>query len=358
MSDTVTIYDIARVANVSASTVSRTFSRPDKVGPRTAAKVRAAAAELGYRVDLGTGMTSGRGTRLLGIIAPDLSNPFFQEIFRGAQEAAHVSGMGISLVETGGSVRQAMQKAQWLSELASGLLLASTRLSNGEIQHIARTIPSICLNRPVPGIPSVLVDNYDGAIKALHHLVDQGITSATYLSGPDSSWADAMRWRGLLDSTQGTRSPSLVEGETKSTTLMNVPLPITLRKIQLTEPTINGGRLAFAEWQKRPTDAVLCFNDIVAVGFLDQARRHDVEVPKDVAVVGFDYTEITAMFPPGLTTVAGPLHSLGYIAASNLIAITKGSTQVPTGPQVLPTKLVIRESSLFGQRPTSENLHS
>lgn len=352
---TVTIYDIARVAGVSASTVSRTFSRPDRVSFRTAQKVRAAALELGYHLDVETvGTATGRPlTGTLGMVVADITNPFFQEVYRGAEHAARLEGMFLTLNNTSESVPRAQAVLEHLAPKVDGLLLASTRLANGDIQKIARTTPTVSINRPVPGVPSVLVNNYDGALKAVEHLAEQGVRSITYFAGPYDSWADAIRWRALLDAVD----PHAHTRDQDPASLLRAPRPtpaasramgrVTVRQERVDQPTTVGGRRAFARWQEHRTDAVICFNDLVGIGFLDEARRAGVHVPGEVAVIGYDNTEITTLVTPGLTTIAAPLATLGRVAAANLMAVTRGLKGPSAKPRVLPTRLIVRGSSVM-----------
>lgn len=151
-----TIYDVAELAGVAASTVSRTFSRPDRVSSRTAEKVLAAARKLGYKVAKEV-RPSAPGhhprTNVLGLVMADITNPFFHEIMRGADHAAVVHGMAVAAVNANESSRRARTAAEHLIPVVDGLLLASARLTEGEIRKIARTVPTVVCNRPVPGCP-------------------------------------------------------------------------------------------------------------------------------------------------------------------------------------------------------------
>ena len=111
------------------------------------------------------------------------------------------------------------------------------------------------------------------------------------------------------------------------------------------QPTIRGGRRAFEVWRTQPTDAVICFNDLVAVGFLDQARRAGVTAPEDLLIVGFDNTDLAGVHRPSLTTVAGPLRAVGRVAAANAMALARGLDSPLSKPRVLPARLIVRESS-------------
>lgn len=356
-----TIYDVARAAGVSPSTVSRAFSQPGRVSFKTAEKVRLAAQEVGYGNDLQTGSDirsdQTRHTGVIGLVATDISNPFFVEIFRGAEHAAAAQDMMVTLINTNESVPRAREAIARILPHVDGLLLASSRMDSSEIQKIARGLPTVMLSRPVSGIPSVMVDNYDGAVKAVVHLVDQGCTSLTYIAGPYNSWSDSTRWRGIVDAanalgslfTDNAGATSLKVSRTvtlQPARMRNLARP-TLRQLPVEEPSFIGGRRAFEVWAKNPTDAVICFNDLVAMGFMQQARMNKVRIPQDVAVVGFDNTEISVLSSPTLTTVAGPLRAVGRVGTANLIALIKGmKAPLMAKPRELPTRLIIRESTL------------
>lgn len=317
----VTIYDVARRAGVSASTVSRAFSRPDQVSFATAEKVRLAAMEVGYRTELSTRVGESPPTDTLGLIVADITNPFFHAIIRGADHAAAAYGKVVVTADIHESTERALTVAEKLLPQVSGIMLASSRLNNSEVHKIARHKPTVVINRPVPGVPSVAVDNQTGMQRAVTHLQERGATSFTYLAGPERSWADQMRWRGLVES--GVHATRLL----------------------CDEPTLRGGRRCFARWAANPTDAVLCFNDLVAIGFIAQAQAEGVRVPEDVLVVGFDNSELATLTSPSLTTVASPLYSVGRVAAANVMALASKGTSPLVRPRFLPTRLIIRESS-------------
>lgn len=345
----VTIYDVAEKAGVSASTVSRAFSRPERVSFDTAEKIRSAALALGYGTRIATrsgDVHSPRPTTgTLGLVVADAMNPFFQEIRRGADHAAGIENVVVLTADIRESARRATLAVARMTPLVDALLLASSRLSNGEIQKIARGLPTVVINRPVPGVPSVVADSYTGTIRAATHLHEQGARTITYLAGPEDSWTDSMRWRALLDVTG--HAPAGGEPLTRFSATETPPRLSRLEvdRIRLDEPSIRGGARAFSLWSRQRSDAVLCFNDLVAIGFMAEAARHGVDVPGDVLVVGYDNTQITTLVSPTLTTVAGPLRSVGRVAAANALALARGLKTPMTRPRVLPTRLIVRESS-------------
>ncbi|GAB3946835.1 LacI family DNA-binding transcriptional regulator [Corynebacterium tapiri] len=345
-----TIYQVAERAGVSASTVSRVFARPERVSFATAERVRAAAAEVGYRQDVTTRSGTGHNTGAIGLVVADGSNPFFQDIRAGADHAAKVVGSVVLTADIRESLPEAMRAVERLVPLVDALLLASSRLDNADVIKVARRIPTVVINRPVPGVPSVIVDSYTGTLRIVAHLVEQGARTVTYISGPRNSWADSIRWRALIDVSQGPKEdpPTDLGRFAKDAYVQAQQLAglIDVRQMQADQPNIRGGRRAFEAWRDQPTDAVVCFNDLVAIGFIDQAAREGVRVPEHVLVAGYDATDLTGLVKPSLTSVAAPLRAVGRVAAANALAMARSAGPAMSAPRVLPTRLVVRESTV------------
>ena len=192
------IYDVAKVAGVAPSTVSRAFSRRGRVNSRTAELVFAAAREVGYSFETAQ-RPIGRPIRSLAVVVTDITNPFYAQIVRGAQEAATSVRLCGRVVACPGEAR--LQR-DWIErELVSveGVLLTDSRVSHDAIQVLAQQRPVVMLNRRVPKVPCVIADIARGMRQAIEHLTDLGHTSVTYMAGPEASWADGMRWAALTD---------------------------------------------------------------------------------------------------------------------------------------------------------------
>jgi LacI family transcriptional regulator len=319
-----TIYDVARAAGVAASTVSRAFARPGRVNADTAAKVFAAARELGYRTTSLPGLTTSR-SRTLALVVTDITNPFYAEIIRGAHEAAADLGYTVRLSHT---QEDAHIERAWIEhELSTveGVVLASSRMSDSTIRTLAKQKPVVVLNRRLPEVPCLLVDNARGMRRALEHLGELGHTSVTYLSGPEASWTDGVRWQALREA--------------------GFELDMRIRRVGPTQsPTIDAGFGRVREIMEQPTTAVIAYNDVLAIGVIKGLRRLGVRVPEDVSVVGVDNILLAQVVEPELTTVASPLHAQGQTAVRNLVAMINGA--VSTGePLVMPVKLVVRRST-------------
>jgi LacI family transcriptional regulator len=320
-----TIYDVAAAAGVAASTVSRAFSRPGRVNFETAEHVRKVAAELGYRTNpLARALPTGR-TSMIAVIISDVTNPFYNEIIRGAQSAAAEAGYTMLLADAQESDRKEQEALDRALPMVEGVLLATTRMSDSAIRMTAKQKPMIVLNRAVSDVPSVVTDNPRGVRRAVEHLAELGHRSITYIAGPEASWADGVRWRSLREAV--------------------LELELQARRIGPFPPTVAGGSQAAAELAKNPTSAVLAYNDLVGIGLIRGLAALGVRVPADISVIGFDNIFAADLITPGLTTVAAPLRTQGITAARNLLAIIGGARAKAGAPVVLPVKLVVRSST-------------
>jgi DNA-binding LacI/PurR family transcriptional regulator len=324
-----TIYDVAKAAGVAASTVSRAFARPGRVNADTAAKVFAAARKLGYRTTALPGLTTSH-SRTLALVVTDITNPFYAEIIRGAHEAAADLGYFLRLSHTQEDTH--IERAWIEHELTTveGVLLASSRMSDSTIRTLAKQKPVVVLNRRLPEVPCLLVDNARGMRRAMEHLGELGHTSVTYVSGPEASWTDGVRWQALREAA--------------------FELDMKVRRVGPTQsPTIDAGFGRVREIMAQPTTAVIAYNDVLAIGVIKGLRRLGVGVPEDVSVVGVDNILLAEVVEPELTTVASPLRAQGQTAVRNLVAMINGA--VSTGePVLMPAKLVVRRSTAHRSR--------
>lgn len=319
-----TIYDVAKAAGLAASTVSRAFARPGRVNADTAAKVFAAARELGYRTTALPGLTTAR-TRTVALVVTDITNPFYAEIIRGAHEAAADLGYFVRLSHTQEDPH--IERAWIEHELSTveGVVLASSRMSDSTIRTLAKQKPVVVLNRRLPEVPCLLVDNPRGMRRAMEHLGELGHTSVTYVSGPEASWTDGVRWQALREA--------------------GFELDMKVRRVgPVQKPTIDAGFGRVREIMAQPTSAVIAYNDVLAIGVIKGLRRLGVGVPEDVSVIGVDNILLAEVVEPELTTVASPLRAQGQTAVRNLVAMINGA--VSTGePLLMPAKLVVRRST-------------
>lgn len=323
-----TIYDVAKAAGVAPSTVSRAFSRPGRVNAATAELIRQVAADLGYRTNpLARALPTGR-TSMIALVISDVTNPFYFGIIGGAMAAAAEAGYTMLLADAQESDRLEREALERAIPTVEGIVLGSSRMSDSAITMIAKQRPMIVLNRSVTDVPSVVTDIPRGMRRAAEHLGSLGHDSITYVAGPEASWTDGLRWRALREAS--------------------LELELRVRRIGPFPPTAKGGGLAAEELRREPTTAVIAYNDLLAIGVMKSLAAMGIRVPADVSVLGFDNIFAAELVTPGLTTVAAPLHRLGATAVRHLLAIVGGAQPHTGRPLVVPTHLVLREST--GQR--------
>lgn len=325
-----TIYDVARLAGVAPSTVSRAFARPGRVNADTAERIRAAATELGYRANPVARALSTARTRMLALVISDVTNPFYSQLIRGAQIAASQDEYTVLLADARESDVVERESLERLLPTVEGIVIGSSRMSDSTLRVIAKQRPTIVLNRQVSGIPSVVTDNPRGVRRAAEHLGALGHEHITYVAGPEASWADGMRWRALREAGH--------------------ELGLHTRRSGPYAPTIEGGVAAAQELVHALPTAVIAYNDLVAIGLMRALQKEGVRIPQDVSVIGFDNILPAELVSPGLTTVAAPLRTMGSTAVGNLVAVIRGALYRTDGPFVLPTRLVERESTAAPRR--------
>lgn len=320
----VTIYDVAEAAGVAASTVSRALSKPGRVSFRTAEHVRTVAARLGYRTEETERLLPDATTSLLAMVVADITNPVFYSMIRGAERTARHAGYTMVLAESQESSTVEHEALERLVPAVDGAVLTSSRMSDAAIRTLAKSVRVVVLNRLVDQVPSVATDVVGAVRLAADHLLARGHHHLAYLAGPEASWSDGMRWRGVIEAGQR--------------------LAIKVRRIGPFRPTIAGGREAAAEWLQSRTSAVIAYNDLVAIGFLQAVADAGLRVPADVSVIGFDNIREAELVTPGLTTIASPLASLGSAAVQHLLRTTRSETP-DQAPLLLPSRLVVRGST-------------
>lgn len=298
-----TIYDVARVAGVSPSTVSRTFARPGRVSSRTAQRVRAVAEELGYRSEAVFRPLAPEKTRMIGLAVADITNPFFFPLIRGAERAAAEAGFTLLLSDAQESRQHEWEMLERALPVVDGMVISSSRMSDTDLRSVAKNVPVVVLNRHVTGLMSVITDTPRGVRRAVEHLAALGHRRICYVAGPEASWVDGARWRALREAC----------------------LELELRECRVgpVAPTVAGGASAAAAVVAKGATSVLCYNDLVAIGVIRALQQRGVGVPDQVSVVGFDNIFAAPLITPALTTVASPQGSIGETAVRNVIALSR-----------------------------------
>lgn len=327
----VTIYDVAEAAGVSASTVSRVFSRPGRVSARTAAHVRNIAGQVGYHSDLPR-PPPRRDTHLIAMVVSDIANPVYHPVIRGAETAARERGYALVLVDSSESAERERAQLDFMLPVLSGVVLAGPRISDQQVRMLAKQVPTMLLNRVAAGLPGIVPDNARGIRRAVEHLASFGHQRIAYLAGPEASWADGIRWRAMREA--------------------GLELELIMVRVPPQAPTVSGGRAAVPDVLASRATGVVAYNDLMAIGLMHALGRAAVKVPERLSIVGFDNTLPAGLVTPGLTTVAAPMVQLGAMAMTNVIAMAAGAQWEHRTAITLPMRLVVRESTGPAPRET------
>lgn len=321
----ITIYDVAEAAGVAPSTVSRTFARPGRVKAETAARVRAAAERLGYRAHpIGHAIASTQ-TRLVAVMVSDLANPFHATLIRGAQLAASAAGYELLLLDSRESGLRERAALERLVPLVEGFVIASSRMPDSTLRTIAKQRPTVVVNRQMRDVSCLISDNVTGTRAALRVLAEFGHESVVYVSGPEASWVDGVRYRTVRD--HGTA------------------LGLHTQKVGPFLPVFDGGLAAARVLLQRPPTAVIAYNDLMAIGVMNGFIRAGLQVPDQVSIIGYDDILMSRLTLPTLTTIAAPIRRMGKVAMNSLVAMISGARQPSPDGLVLPVNLLLRGST-------------
>jgi DNA-binding LacI/PurR family transcriptional regulator len=330
----VTIKDVARLAGVSPATVSRALSTPHVVRQETRERVQQAVDDLHYTPNRNArGLITGR-TGNVGLVVPDLANPFFPGVVKGVQAQARDAGYSVFVADTDEDASAEAGLARSLGKQVDGLILCSPRMSDEDLRSVVGETPMVLLNRRVDDIPAVTFDSLGGLRQAVEHLLGLGHRRIAYVGGPSTSWSNRDRRDGLRRVT-ASAGADLVE-------IGSVP------------PHFSGGVAAADPVLAADVTAVIAYNDVVALGLISQFTARSVTVPDRLSVIGIDDIAMSAMVHPSLTTVALPMELSGRTGIDLLLHLMQDPDDSASADRTLDTHLRVRDST--GPAPrTSRN---
>jgi LacI family transcriptional regulator len=325
--------DVAAEAGVSLSTASRALSGARGTSVRAAAAVAAASERLGYRPDPVARALRAQSTGLAGIVIPGIANPFFAELVEALESALRSASFEMILADSRGSVEEeALRIETVLDRKVDGLIVIPTDhdASGFALRRAQRSVPVVQIDRQVDGLPGdyVGVDSASGIRAALEHVALQGCRHVVFVSGETTSSTG----RSRLDAFRlGVRQFPGLSART--------PLLGTF--------SIEFGRRAVRQIarQKRLPDAVVCGSDLIALGVVRELHEHNVKVPAQVKVTGFDGILFGELCDPPLTTLRQPVETIATEAVRLLDGRVHGNVSPPHRSEIAPV-LVVRRSSL------------
>ncbi len=332
---TVGIKDVAERAGVSVGTVSNALNRPGSVRSSTRAKVERAMVELGFvRNESARQLRAGK-SRLLAYVVPDVGNPFFTDIARGAEGVAQAAGLALVLCDADSERdREDGFLELLLEQRVHGVLITPIDAANPRLVALAdRGVPVVLVDRvAAPGdiLCSVGVDDVEGGRLAAEHLIAQGHERIAFVGSPNAMPQVADRYRGAVDATR--------EGADGEILLLDS------QRLDVESGRLAAQRLLGIPERRRPT-AAFCANDLLALGMLQALTGQGHVVPDEIALVGYDDIEFAAAAAVPLSSVRQPRRELGRLAVTLLLddAGREGGHQHEH--PVLRPELVVRASS-------------
>jgi LacI family transcriptional regulator len=329
----VTISDVARLAGVSSMTVSRVINDTAGVKPDKRRRVEEAIEELGYVPSrLARGLTRQR-TGTLAVIVPDVANPFYTLVLRGAEDVARRAGFRVILCDTRSDVGAEHEVIEeMIAHRVEGILIAP--VSDRSRDHLRRLakfgVPFVLVDRTVPGIDSdaVLGDSESGARQLVDHLVSHG----------------HRRIGMIVESNDVSTARERRRGYEAALAAAGIPVDPALVANAAVDP--GGGLVGMQQLlalDDRPT-AVFTVNNLVALGAIEAIRAAGLEVPDDIALVCFDDIELASRLYPFLTVMEQPAETFGTLGTQLLIERIEGRGPERTRLVVLPAEFVIRKS--------------
>jgi len=332
----ITIIDVARAASVHPSTVSRVLNGRAELSllPETRQRVLATARRLGYRPSALARSLRLRRTFTLGMLIPDITNPFFPPIIKGAEDTAHARGYNVILCNTeDSSEREATYLRVLRERQVDGLLIASSFTADTVIADLRKErFPFVLVNRGSSrGADDlgVLADNRAGMSSAIDHLVELGHRRIGIVAGPQTTTTGHERLAFAKSALRARR----------------VRLDESLVAVSEGFSEETGYRAARRVFRAgAPPTAVVCANDLIALGVLRAAHEVGLSVPAELSIVGFNDIPLAGRFDPPLTTVRVPQQEMGARAATLLIAELEGEP-IEARRVLVDATLVVRAST-------------
>lgn len=327
-----TIKDVAQAAGVSIATVSRVLNKQPGVSKELSEQVEKAVKQLNYQLNGIARALKISQSRSIGLIIPDIENPFFPALVRGVEDAAQKQGYAVILCNTDGKPEEEDRYLKFLlSKQVDGILFAGNlNFEQNKSWLSTLPVPIVLLDRRILGAPfsTVLVDNELGASMAVDHLIKQGRKGIAIIGGKPESPTSIERVNGAMNSLKA-------HGHSIEEHLVFAGYFTFEGGYEATEKLIQSGQ---------SFDAVFAANDMMAIGVIECLGKYGRQVPEDVAVVGFDDIRMAAWYKPSLTTIKQPVYVMGQVAVQIMVDHITGAI-TECNDKILIPELIVRQSS-------------
>lgn len=299
-----TLLEVAVAAGVGTTTVSRVINGGKRVNPRTLARVQKAIEALGYRPNQAARILKGHPTRTIGLIIPSIADPFFASCTEAAQAIARANDSLLIVTTTQNDPHSELESINVLmSHRADGLIIAPSNSESAELRNalVHAGVPVVAMDRPLSGsaIPSVVADNFVGAITATRHLVDHGYKRIVCMTGELSLYTIRERVHGYRRAIESAGLPFILD--------------TSITDYESTEHAVKT-RLAGPE----PPDAFLTLKNSSTIFVFEVLQKLHVAMPDQIALLGYDDFELAEVMRPSISVVQQPIAEIGRAAAELL----------------------------------------
>ena len=327
-----TLKEIAQKAKVSQATVSRVLSGHPVVKPETRQNVLYWAKKLNYQPNAAARSLAGSSTNLLGIIFPEIANPFFSEILDALEEAANFEGYQILLNCTHKSIDR---EKNILNELkrhnVDGIITIPVSSDDSAQYYKALNLPVVVITKQMEGFNSISVSHYQGGQKIAQHLHSLGYQKVGYV-GPVNQSTSSIKFQGFRD--------FIAEHDMELSDVIETPVPATIDSLvmyQTTKEYLNSYSLR--------SQALFANDDVTACDVIRALSEKGYSVPGDVAVIGFDNSLLAKKMYPSVSSLSQPLHEIGQQAVHLMLRILNGE-QTEVSSYLLDTRVISRDSTV------------
>jgi len=326
-----TIKDVAELAGVHPSTVSRVINDDPRISEKTKEKVLLIIKKLGYTPNaIARGLKTKR-TYTLGMLIPDITNPFFAEIARGVEDAANKNNYNVILCNTDDKLKKERTYLQILrGKRVDGLILGTAHVKDKSILELERKkFPYLLVSRNIEGLDKncIIVDDVEGGMMATEYLIKLGYHRIAHITGP-------LKTRSALNRLEGYKLA-----------LKKYEIEYREELVEEGDFRIKGGYQAMKKFFKllEPPKAIFAANDLLALGAMQAIQKKNFHIPGDFSVVGFNDIKLASFVYPPLTTIRQPMLEMGALAVKMLLKIIEEG-EFNQRKILLKSKLIIRES--------------
>lgn len=331
--------DVAVTAGVSVTTISRMLNGSLDLPTETRQRIESAIKALSYQPNPHARRLSRGKSDTIGLVVPDIANPFFATLVAAVEAEADKRGLALSLYAT---LNRSGREIAYLRMLArnhvDGLVFITNHPDDGELAAlINETGRVVVVDEDVPDarVPKLFCDNAQGGYLAGQHLASFGHRRALYVGGPAEMISTRRRFSGfekaMMEATAGRAELSRYEGEY----------------------TVEAGRVAARRFldEGAPATAIFASSDEIAIGLIEVLRAQNVSVPGDVSIIGFDDVGPLHLFAPPLTAIRQPVRAIGQRALALLLEMNQQKSQAASIEELLPVEIVVRSSVAPPSKP-------